>query len=112
MYLVVFHGTPYRSVSHKIKRLQKPYFTLFFFGNVHLHNKLKMHLHKKCLHKSGLSDFCEEPETVKHLLYCLKYQHYQENVTDFAIKSTVNLAIELIIYDYVLKSKQIKLKGP
>ena len=44
------------------------------------HNRLNMHLHKICLHNSGLCDFCEEPETVKHyLLDCLKYQHYQEN---------------------------------
>ena len=65
-----------------------------------------MHLHKIGLHKSGLSDFCEEPETVKHFLDCLKYQHYQENLIDFAIKNNVNLAIEFIIYDYVLKLRR------
>ena len=37
---------------------------------------LNMHLHKIGLHTSGLCDFCEEPETVKHHLFdCLKYQH-------------------------------------
>ena len=40
------------------------------------HNRLNMHLHKIGLHTSGLCDFCEEPETVKHHLFdCLKYQH-------------------------------------
>ena len=30
------------------------------------HNRLNMHLNKIGLHNSGLCDFCEEPETVKH----------------------------------------------
>ena len=80
------------------------------------HNRLNMHLHKLGLHDSGLCDFCEEPETVKHyLLDCLKYQHYQENLVDFANKNNVKLTIESIlknrdmfplIYDYVLKTKK------
>ena len=80
------------------------------------HNGLNMHLHKLGLHNSGLCDFCEEPETVKHyLLDCLKYQHYQENLIDFANKNIVKLTIESIlknrdmfplIYDYVLKTKK------
>ena len=74
-----------------------------------------MHLHKIGLYNSGLCDFCEEPETVKHyLLGCLKYQHYQENLFDFAVKNNIKLSIESvlknrdmfpIIYDYVLKTK-------
>ena len=50
-----------------------------------------MHLHKIGLHNSGLCDFCEEPETVKHpLLDCLKYQHLKFkkkiiNMIDFAV---------------------------
>ena len=80
------------------------------------HNRLNMHLHKLGLHNSGLCDFCEEPETVKHyLLDCLKYQHYQENLIDFAVKNNIKLTIESIlknrdmfplIYDYVLKTKK------
>ena len=74
------------------------------------------HLHKLGLHNSGLCDFCEEPETVKHyLLDCLKYQQYQENLIDFAVKNNIKLTIESIlknrdmfplIYDYVLKTKK------
>ena len=46
------------------------------------HNRLNMHLHKIGLHNPGLCDFCKEPETVKQYLFdCLKYQHYQENLT-------------------------------
>ena len=55
-------------------------------------------------------------ETVKHyLLDCLKYQHYQENLIDFANKNNGKLTIESIlknrdmfplIYDYVLKTKK------
>ena len=80
------------------------------------HNRLNMHLHKLGLHNSGLCDFCEEPETVKHyLLDCLKYQQYQENLIDFAVKNNIKLTIESIlkngdmfplIYDYVLKTKK------
>ena len=33
-----------------------------------IHNRLNMHLHKLGLHNSGLCNFCEEPETVKHYL--------------------------------------------
>ena len=78
--------------------------------------RLNMHLHKLGLHHSGLCDFCEEPETVKHyLLGCLKYQHLQENLIDFAIKNNFKFTIESIlknrdmfplIYDYVLKTKK------
>ena len=80
------------------------------------HNRLNMHLHKISLHNSGLCDFCEEPETVKHyLLDCLKYQHLQEKLIDFAMKNNIKLTIESllknrdifpIIYDYVLKLKE------
>ena len=31
-----------------------------------------MHLHKLGLHNSGLCDFCEEPETVKHFIGLFK----------------------------------------
>ena len=68
------------------------------------------------LHNSALCDFCEEPETVKHyLLDCLKYQHLQENLIDFAMKNNIKLTIESllknrnifpIIYDYVLKAQR------
>ena len=78
------------------------------------HNRLNMHLHKISLHNSGLCNFCEEPETVKHyLLDCLKY--YQENLFDFAVKNIIKLTIGSIlknrdmfpkIYDYVLKTKK------
>ena len=62
------------------------------------HNRLNMHLHKLGLHNSGLCDFCEEPETVKHyLLDCLKYQHLQENLTDFAMKYNIKLTIESLL---------------
>ena len=62
------------------------------------HNRLNMHLHKIGLHNSGLCDFCEEPETVTHyLLDYLKYQHYQENLIDFANKNNVKLTIESIL---------------
>ena len=58
-----------------------------------------MHLHKIGLHNSGLCDFCEEPETVNiiYILDCLKYQHYQENLIDFANKNNVKLTIESIL---------------
>ena len=39
------------------------------------YNRLNMHLHKLCLHNSGLCEFCEATETVEHylgLLDCLK----------------------------------------
>ena len=83
------------------------------------HNRLNMHLHKIGLHNSGLCDFCKEPETVKHyLLDCLKYQHLQENLIDFAMKNNIKLTIESLlknrnifpifpmIYDYVLKTQR------
>ena len=68
------------------------------------------------LHNSGLCDFCEEPETVKHyLLDCLKFQHFQEYLVDFAMKNNIKLTIESIlknrdmfpiIYDYVIKTQR------
>ena len=80
------------------------------------HNRLNMHLYKIALHNSGLCDFCGEAETVKHyLLDCLKYQQFQQNLTDFAVKNNIKLTIEFIlkngdffpiIYDYVLKTKR------
>ena len=80
------------------------------------HNRLNMHLHKIGLHNSGLCDFCEEPETVKHyLLDCLKFQHFQEYLVDFAMKNNIKLTIESIlknrdmfpiIYDYVIKTQR------
>ena len=49
-----------------------------------------------------LCDYCEEPETVKHyLLDCLKYQHLQENLNDFAIKNSVKFTIESILKNEV-----------
>ena len=62
------------------------------------HNRLNMHLHKIGLHNPGLCDFCKEPETVIFIrlfkistlsrkFNCLKYQHYQENLTDLTIKN-------------------------
>ena len=78
------------------------------------HNRLNMHLHKLGLHISGLCDFCEEPEIVKqYLLNCIKYQHLQENLINFAMKNNIKLTIEYIlknrdmfplIYDYVLRT--------
>ena len=75
-----------------------------------------MHLHKLGLHNSGLCDFCEEHERLEHyLLDCLKYQHFQENSIDFAMKNNIKLTIESllkysdmfpVIYDYVLKSQR------
>ena len=75
-----------------------------------------MHLHKIGLHNSSLCDFCEEPESIKHyLLDCLKYQHVQENLIDFAMKNNIKITIESllknrdmfpIIYDNVLKTER------
>ena len=80
------------------------------------HNRLNMHLHKIGLHNSGLCELCEEPESVKHyLLDCLKFQHFQENLVDFAMKKNIKLTIESIlknwdmfpiIYEYVIKTQR------
>ena len=114
-------GQFFKSIEPNVKNIQ-----IINLQNKHMetilyrlrtgHNRLNMHLHKIGLHNSGLCDFCEEPETVKHyLLDCLKYQQYQENLIDFANKNNVKLTIESIlnnrdmfplIYDYVLKTKK------
>ena len=80
------------------------------------HNLLNGHLHRIGLHISGLCDLCEEIETVKHyLLDCIKYQQFQEEITNFAIKNNIQLTIESIlknsqiypvIYEYVIKTKR------
>ena len=114
-------GQFFKSIEPNVKNIQ-----IINLQNKHMetilyrlrtgHNRLNMHLHKLGLHNSGLCDFCEEPETVKHyLLDCLKYQHLQESLIDFAVKNNVKLTVESIlknrdlfpvIYDYVLKTKR------
>ena len=80
------------------------------------HNLLNSHLHKIGLHNSGLCDFCEELETVKHyLLDCLKYQQYQEDIVNFAVKNHIKLSVDCIlknekffptIYNYVINTQR------
>jgi ribonuclease HI len=80
------------------------------------HCRLNSHLHKIGLHDSGLCDFCEELETVKHfILECLEFQQYQEDIIHFAHKHNIKITIENvlsnksfypIIYEYVLKTKK------
>jgi ribonuclease HI len=80
------------------------------------HCNLNSHLHKIGLHDSGLCDFCEEPETVKHyILDCLEFQQYQEKIIHFALQNKIKITIDYIlknkifypiIYEYVLKTKK------
>ena len=120
-YNTINKGQFFKSIEPNVKNIQ-----IINMQNKHMeiiiyrlktgHNRLNMHLHKLGLHNSGLCDFCEEPETVKHyLLDCLKYQHLQENLIDFAMKNNIKLTIESllknrnifpIIYDYVLKTQR------
>jgi hypothetical protein len=80
------------------------------------HCLLYSHLHKIGLHVSGLCDYCNEPETVKHyILDCLEFQQYQEDIIDFAHNNSIKITIENIlsnkifyhiIYEYVIKTKK------
>ena len=120
-YNTINKGQFFKSIEPNVKNIQ-----IINMQNKHMemilyrlrtgHNRLNMHLHKLGLHNSGLCDFCEEPETVKHyLLDCIKYQHLQENLINFAMKNNIKLTIESIlknkdmfplIYDYVLKTQK------
>jgi ribonuclease HI len=80
------------------------------------HCLLNSHLHKIGLHVSGLCEFCEEPETVKHfVLECLEFQQYQEAIIQFCHKYNIKITIENILsnkscypilYEYVLKTNK------
>ena len=120
-YNTINKGQFFKSIEPNVKNIQ-----IINMQNKHMemilyrlgtgHNRLNMHLHKLGLHNSGLCNFCEEPETVKHyLLDCIKYQHLQENLINFAMKNNIKLTIESIlknkdmfplIYDYVLKTQK------